>query len=369
VTTRDVVADAKSVSVTLFNGQSYPAKVLGTDTRTNLAVLQISPSHAVPYVVLGDGKKIAPGEWVIAIGSPFGLRDTVTAGVVSAVGRNILDGMIGKLIQIDAPTDQGNSGGPLFDQQGRVVGVNSAIFTPGSGSIGIGFAVPSNMVIQVVRQILANGKVVRGYLGVSAQQVTQPLAQAMGLPSGDTRATGALIREVVPQSPAFKAGLLPGDVVVSVDGSKVTSPFDFEWDVGKVAPGQDVQLKYFFDKRVNRASVTLAAAAPEREASSDQAQEVRFTNIPSLGMTLAPITAAARSELNLPWDARGAVVVNVVQNSQSYLGGLNPGDLLVAVGSQPVTGPSRVVTELQAASNRDESAVACVSFAMAKQCL
>jgi serine protease Do len=209
----------------------------------------------------------------------------------------------------------------------------------------------------VVRQILANGKVVRGYFGVSAQQVTQPLAQAMGLPAGDTRAAGALIREVVPQSPAFRAGLLPGDVVISVDGSKVTNPFDFEWDVGKVSPGQDVQLKYFFGKRVNRVSVTLAAAAPEREASSDQAQEVGFTNIPSLGMTLAPINAATRAKLNLPGNAQGAVVVDVMPNSQSYLGGLNPGDLLVAVGSQPVTGPNGVVTDLQAASNRDKPAV------------
>jgi serine protease Do len=147
VTTRDVVADANSVSATLSNGRSYPAKVLGTDALTNLAVLQIAPNHPVPYVILGGDTKVTPGEWVIAIGSPFGLRDTVTAGVVSAVERNILGGMIGKLIQIDAPMNQGNSGGPLFDQQGKVVGVNTAIFSPGSGSIGIGFAIPSNMVI------------------------------------------------------------------------------------------------------------------------------------------------------------------------------------------------------------------------------
>jgi serine protease Do len=358
VTTRDVVADARSVTVTLSNGQSYPAKVLGTDALTNLAVLQISASHPVPYVVLGRSTNIAPGEWVIAVGSPFGLRDTVTAGVVSAVERNILDGMIGKLIQVDAPMNQGNSGGPLFDQHGKVVGVNTAIFSPSSGSIGISFAIPSNMVIRVVHELLANGKVVRGYLGVSAQQVTRPLAQAMGLPAVDTRAAGALIREVVPQSPAFRAGLVPGDVVISVDGSKVTSPFDFEWDVGKAAPGQDVRLKYFFDKRINRVSVTLAAAAPEQGASSAQAEEVRCTNIPSLGMTLAPITAATRAQLNLPENAQGAVVVHVMPNSQSYLGGLDPGDLLVAVGNQPVTGPSGVVTELQAASNHDDSAVA-----------
>ena len=185
VTNNHVVKDAKTVSVTLSDGTSYPAKIIGTDPKTDLAVLKINVGHPLPYVELGSSKKVEPGEWVVAMGNPFGLGGTVTAGIVSALGRNIGDGPYDRFIQIDAPINEGNSGGPLFDQHGQVIGINTAILTPSGGSVGIGFAIPSDMVKRVVTQLVDSGKVTRGYLGVAAQQISPQMAQAMGLPSVD----------------------------------------------------------------------------------------------------------------------------------------------------------------------------------------
>src|SRR6516165_3215528 len=172
VTNNHVVKDARTVSVTMSDGNSYPAKIIGTDPKTDLAVIKISAGHPLPYVELGDSAAVVPGEWVIAMGNPFGLDGTVTAGIVSALGRDIGDGPYDKFIQIDAPINEGNSGGPLFDQKGQVIGINTAILSPSGGSVGIGFAIPSNTIKRITAQLISSGKVVRGYLGVAAQEIS-----------------------------------------------------------------------------------------------------------------------------------------------------------------------------------------------------
>ena len=224
VTNNHVVKNAKSVSVTLDDGSVLPAKIIGRDTRSDLAVIRINAGHKVPFINLGDSDEAQPGSWVVAVGNPFGLGGTVTAGIVSARGRDIGEGPYDSFIQIDAPINMGNSGGPLFTQDGKVVGVNTAIFSPSGGSVGIGFAIPSNTVKSVVAQLEKSGRVTRGFIGVEAQAVNTAMASALHLPpaSGDDR--GALVASVEPDSPAQTAGLQPGDVITGVNSPPYRQP-------------------------------------------------------------------------------------------------------------------------------------------------
>ena len=238
VTNNHVVRGATSVSVTLDDGTVLPARVIGRDKASDLAVLRVKSSHRLPFINLGDSNAAQPGAWVVAVGNPFGLGGTVTAGIVSARGRDIGEGSYDSFIQIDAPINQGNSGGPLFTQDGRVVGVNSAIISPSGGSVGIGFAIPSNTVKSVVAQLEKSGHVTRGYIGVQAQAVNAAMSDALHLPSGSTEDHGALVASVEPDGPASHAGLAPGDVIVAVNGQHVGNPRELAINVSQVIPGQ-----------------------------------------------------------------------------------------------------------------------------------
>jgi serine protease Do len=362
VTNNHVVKDAKSVSVTLSDGSTYSAKVLGTDPRTDLAVVKIDAGHPLPYVELGSSANVEPGEWVVALGNPFGLGGTVTAGIVSALGRDIGDGPYDKFIQIDAPINEGNSGGPLFDQQGQVIGINTAILSPSGGSVGIGFAIPSDMVKRVVDQLVASGKVVRGYLGVAAQEITPQMAQAMGLPTDDPATDGALVAAVSPGSPAFRAGLQPGDVITKVNGQTVTNPGDLASDIANVDPGHDTSLEYIRNGKTNDLSVAVATMPANPDADFQQGGTTQpATPSPgkaSLGLTLGPLTPDARSQLNLPDNANGAVIVNVKPNSPADQAGIQAGDLLVGVGQKDITDPDDAVAAIEAAKKSGSPAVA-----------
>jgi len=362
VTNNHVVKDAATVSVTLSGGESYPAKIIGTDPKTDLAVLKIDVGHPLPYVELGSSASVEPGEWVVAMGNPFGLDGTVTAGIVSALGRDIGDGPYDKFIQIDAPINEGNSGGPLFDQHGQVIGINTAILTPTGGSVGIGFAIPSDMIKRVVTQLISGGKVVRGYLGVAAQEISPQMAQAMGLPSADPSTDGALVAAISPNSPAFRAGLQPGDVITKVNGATVTNPSDLAGDIANVDPGHDTSVSFIRGGKEHDISVAVATMPNNPDADFQQGgSSQQATPAPAqgaLGLTLAPLTQDGRSQLNLPSDATGAVVTAVRPNSPADQVGLQPGDLLVGVGAQTVTSPDDAVAAISAARKSGASAVA-----------
>jgi serine protease Do len=362
VTNNHVVKDAKTVTVTLSNGSTYPAKILGTDARTDLAVLKIDAGRPLPFVDIGSSANVEPGEWVVALGNPFGLGGTVTAGIVSALGRDIGDGPYDKFIQIDAPINEGNSGGPLFDQRGDVIGVNTAILSPSGGSVGIGFAIPSDMVKRVVDQLVTSGKVVRGYLGVAAQEISPQMAQAMGLPNADPAKDGALVAAVSPNSPAFRAGLKPGDVITKVNDQVVTNPGDLASDIANVDPGHDTSITYVRGGNTS----TLSVAVTTMPANPDASFQVGSNAQPStpapghagLGLTLAPLTPDTRGQLNLPSSAAGAVIVNVKPNSAADQAGIQAGDLLVGVGHTDVKSPDQAVAAIDSAKKSGAPAVA-----------
>jgi serine protease Do len=361
VTNYHVVKDAKTVSVTLSDGKSYPAKILGMDPKTDLAVLKISAGELLPFVELGSSANVEPGEWVVAMGNPFGLGGTVTAGIVSALGRDIGDGPYDKFIQIDAPINEGNSGGPLFDQHGQVIGINTAILTPTGGSVGIGFAIPSDMIKHVVTQLISGGKVVRGYLGVAAQEISPQVAQAMGLPTADPTNDGALVAAVSAGSPAAHAGLQPGDVITKVDGAVVTNPNDLAADIANVIPGHDTAITYVRGGKPHDISVAVTVMPANPDAGFQQGGSSQTAPAPAqgeLGLTLAPLTPDARSQLNLPDDAAGALIAAVKPDSLADQAGLQQGDLLVGVGPQNVTSPDDAVADIEAARKSGASAVA-----------
>ncbi len=349
VTNNHVVKGATSVMVTLDSGATLKAKVIGTDPRTDLAVLKVTSDHPLPFIALGNSSDVEPGQWVIAVGNPFGLGGTVTAGIVSARGRDIGEGPYDSFIQVDAPINRGNSGGPLFTQDGKVVGVNTAILSPTGGSVGIGFAIPSNTVRDVVAQIEKSGHVTRGYLGVEAQSVSPAMATAMHLPKlahdgedGDAGA-GALVASVQKDSPAAHAGMQPGDVVRAVDGQVVANPRDLARNVANVAPGTTAKVDLVRDGGTRTLDVTLGNLPGQGAEASASRQG-------GIGLALAPITPDMRQQLDLPDDAHGAVVAQVKPGSPAEQAGLRAGDIVVGVGQSAVAGPRDAADAIRTAS-------------------
>ena len=347
VTNNHVVKDALSVSVTLDDGTQLPAKVIGRDPRSDLAVLRVDAGRKLAFIQLGDSDMIKPGQWVVAMGNPFGLGGSVSAGIVSARGRDIGSGPYDSFIQVDAPINQGNSGGPLFTQDGKVIGVNTAIISPSGGSVGIGFAIPSDTVRSVVAELERTGHVTRGYLGVSAQPLGGPMTAALHLPS----TAGALVAGVEPDSPAAKAGLEPGDVIESVNGAKVANPRDLALDVSAVKPGETASLHLLRDGGGKDVTVTVATLPGEaaHAGAADQQQ-------PGIGLALAPLSPDMRAQLNLPGRTRGAVVAEVRPGSPAEQAGLQQGDVVVGVGSKAVASPEEAVSAIRAATSSGKAA-------------
>ncbi len=347
VTNNHVIENARSVSVQLDDGTILPAKVIGRDKRSDLAVLKVDAHRALPFVDLGDSAKVRPGEWVVAMGNPFGLGGTVTAGIVSASGRDIHSGPYDNYIQVDAPINRGNSGGPLFTQDGHVVGVNTAILSPSGGSVGIGFAIPSDMVRTIVSQLEHGGHVTRGYLGVASQPVTPDMARALQLPVGHG---GALVAGVEANSPAAKAGLLPGDVISAVDGQAVESPRDLALDVSSLKPGVDTVLSVLRDGAARTVNVAVSELPSDRVVSRDEGNG-GDTHGKSIGLALAPLSSDMRGRLNLPNDAKGAVVAQVQPGSPAQASGLRQGDVIVGVGTKAVNSPEDAVSAIRQSTN------------------
>src|SRR3984885_12283625 len=318
VTNNHVVKNAKTVSVTLDDGTTVPAKVIGHDSRTDIAVLKVDAHHQLPYIQLGNSASVKPGQWVVAMGNPFGLGGSVTAGIVSASGRDIGDGPYDQFIQVDAPINQGNSGGPLFTQDGKVIGMNTAILSPSGGSVGIGFAIPSDMIRTVVGQLEKSGHVTRGFIGVQAQQVSDTMAKAMHLSSQ----SGALIAGGQPVPPASKAGIEPGDVITAVNGMSVKNPRDLALDVAGVQPGDEAKLDVMHNGEAKTITLKVAQLPNEQVASTGGTQESQGR----IGLALAPLSPELSDQLNVPKDTKGVVVREVQPGSPAEQAGLQAGD-------------------------------------------
>ncbi len=347
VTNNHVVQNAEDVTVTTDDGKTYTAKVIGTDTRTDLALIKID-GNSFPYVKLADA---APrvGDWVLAVGNPFGLGGTVTAGIVSARGRDIGAGPYDDFIQIDAPVNKGNSGGPTFDVEGNVIGVNTAIFSPSGGSVGIAFAIPAETVKNVVAQLRDKGTVTRGWIGVQIQPVTPDIADSMGL----KQATGALVAEPQAGSPAAKAGIQSGDVITSVDGQDIHDARELARRIGTMAPGITVQLGVIHQGENKTLSLTLGTLPAEKQASNVPSgqREVPDSDIPKLGLTLAPASKVSGS------NGEGVVVTAVAGGGVAAEHGFKVGDVILDVGGKTVATPSDVSKSLADAQKEGKHAV------------
>ncbi len=334
VTNNHVVQSAENVQVTTDDGKTYSAKVIGTDSRTDLALIKVDGKD-FPYVKLSDG---APrvGDWVLAVGNPFGLGGTVTAGIVSARGRDIGAGPYDDFIQIDAPVNKGNSGGPSFDVDGNVIGVNTAIFSPSGGSVGIAFDIPADTVKSVVAQLREKGSVTRGWIGVQIQPVTADIAESLGL----QKAAGALVSEPQPNSPAAKAGIESGDVIVAVDGNAITDARELARRIGTMAPGTSVKLALMRQGQEKTVTLTLGTLPNEKAASNQETQHATpDADMPKLGLTLAPSNKDGTV-------GNGVVVTAVDPNGIAADHGFQVGDVILDVGGKTVANPADVRKQL-----------------------
>ena len=346
-TNNHVVAGATSVTVTLHNGTVLPATIVGRDERMDLALLRVHASAPLPSVQFGDSDHVRIGDWVLAIGNPFGLGGTVTAGIVSARGRNLDEGPYDDFIQTDAPINRGNSGGPLFDMQGQVIGINTAIFSPSGGSIGIGFSIPSNLAKPVLAQLLKYGHPRRGWLGVRIQEVTPDIAASLGLKPP----SGALVAGVNAGGPADKAGLKTGDVILTFNGHAVEDMHALPLIVAETSIGATVPVKVWRNGKTETLQAVVGELPPETQVATNappQPPATAETAISSLGLSLAPVSGALRDKYHLGANQKGVVVTEVSPGGPASEKGLKPGDVVLEVQQQEVSTPSDVISRLDA---------------------
>jgi serine protease Do len=350
VTNNHVVGDSEKIEVTLRDQSHFPARLLGKDDKTDLAVLKIDADRPLPTVSWGDSDKTRVGDWVVAVGNPFGLTGTATAGIVSSRGRDLGSGPYDDYIQIDAPLNSGNSGGPLFNGDGQVVGVNTAIYTPNGGSIGIGFAIPSNSAEKIVAELQQNGSVQRGWLGVAIQPVTPDVADSLGLKKPE----GALVATVMEGSPAATAGVRQGDVVLDFNGSPVTTPRDLSRAVADSIVDSKKALTVWRDNRKIELNIQIGemprqvASAEDRPAKSTKPHKGGI-ELSGLGLTLAPVDSGTRARYGLPRDASGALITSVADGGDAAEKGLQAGDVITRVNQNAVAGPADVVRAVEKA--------------------
>ncbi|RWK42891.1 Do family serine endopeptidase [Mesorhizobium sp.] len=340
VTNNHVVADASEIHVVFSDKENLPAQLVGRDPATDLAVLKIEPRPNMTTTAWGDSDAVQPGAWTIAIGSPFGLGGTVTVGVLSARSRDINAGPYDDFLQTDASINRGNSGGPLFNARGEVIGVNTAIVSPTGGSIGIGFAVPSRTARNVVDQLIRTGRIERGYIGVRLQEITPSIAEALGIQGSK----GALVASVEPGSPAEQAGIQAGDVITRFNGKDIQSVHDLTLAAASQKPGTRTTLTRNRGGSQQEIALTIGQRDDEEQQQTGAVPRSDTADA-RLGLSLSPIPDEARQQLGLEPDTTGVFVQEVAPNSLAAENGFQPGDVIVSANNRNVTQPSDIQEE------------------------
>ncbi|MDF2232529.1 DegQ family serine endoprotease [Albimonas sp. CAU 1670] len=356
VTNNHVIDGADEIKVNFTDGSSLNAELVGTDPKTDVALLKVTADHDLPHVPFANSDATRVGDWVMAIGNPFGLGGSVSAGIISARNRDINAGPYDDFLQTDAAINRGNSGGPLFDMSGAVVGMNTAIISPTGGSIGIGFAVPANIVKNVVDQLQEYGSTRRGWLGVSIQEVTPDIAESLGL----DKAAGALVAQVVEDGPAAESGLQNGDVILNFDGRPVDTMRDLPRMVAETKAHKKVEVEVWRKGEVETVEVELGLLeedAPVLNASADVTPQAESQGAEALGMTLTEITPQARQDYGLADDLAGVLVEKVDDASNAAEKGLRPGDVIVEVAQEAVASPQDVEARVQSAKDQGRKSV------------
>jgi serine protease Do len=358
VTNNHVVANAETdkVTVAFHDNSKHPAKIIGRDELTDVALLKIDAPQPLPFVAWGDSDAAKVGDWVVAVGNPFGLGGTVTAGIISARGRNIQAGPYDDFLQIDAAINRGNSGGPTFNLGGQVVGINTAIYSPSGGSVGIGFAVPASLARTVIDQIRQQGHVTRGWLGVQIQPITPEIAKGLGLDPNNPK--GALVADVVPDSPAAKAGLKQGDVILRFADKEVKDAHDLPRLVAETPVGQKVEATVLRNGKEQpvQVAITELKDQPKLAATGGGREGMRPKRSSALGLQLAPLSDDVRERADVPKSVTGVIIVGVSPDSPAA-GVVEPGDVIVSVNQQPVTDPAEAGDKLKEAAAQKQASV------------
>jgi serine protease Do len=358
VTNNHVIDGADEITVTLSDDSQHTAELIGRDPKTDLALLKIDAGRDLPFVPWGNSTAARVGDWVVAIGNPFGLGGTVTAGIISARQRDINQGPYDSFLQTDASINRGNSGGPMFNLDGEVIGVNTAIFSPTGGSVGVGFAIPSAIAERVIAQLRDFGQTRRGWLGVRIQTVTDEIAESIGLDS----ARGALVSSVSEGGPAEKSGIEAGDVILTFDGKPVDSMRELPRIVAETDIGKSVPVEVWRDERRQTIAVqvgeleeevpVLASTGPRGDAT-----EPEEAAIDALGVTATSITDQMRQQFSLPDDLRGVVITRVDPGSAAAEKSLLPGDVIVEVSQEEVSTPGQIAEKIREAKDSNRSSV------------
>lgn len=342
VTNNHVIQDADEINVILHDETNLKASLVGRDPKTDIALLKVTSPKPLPAVTFGDSDKMKVGDWIVVIGNPFGLGGTVTQGIISARARDINSGPYDDYIQTDASINRGNSGGPMFNLQGEVIGISTAIFSPSGGSVGIGFAIPSAMAKNVVDQLKSSGKIRRGWLGVRIQNMTEEIAKSLNLPS----TSGALVSSLTPDSPAAKAGVQPGDVILSFDGKQVGEMRRLPRMVAEAGINRSVPVKVWRNGKEVSLNVLIGEMQDEEQADSEDGGKEekpvttgKVITIPELDAKFANISGEARRAYNIGDDAKGILVVSLGDNSPLADKGVRPGDLVVEAAQKEVKEP------------------------------
>jgi len=350
VTNAHVAKEASSITVTTSDGKEYEAELVGLDEKTDLALLKIEADGPFPFVRFGDSTEVQVGDKVIAVGNPFGLGGSVTAGIISAKGREVGAGPYDDFLQVDAPINRGNSGGPTFNLDGEVIGVNTLIFSPSGGNVGIAFAISANLAKEVIADLMDDGKVERGWLGVRIQPVDEDIAAALGLAQPE----GALVSSVDEGSPAAAAGLAPGDVILEFNGKKITKLRDLTRAVAEAGPGKAATVRVLRKGSEQTLTAVLGQMPDTTMARAEPRHEENAQ--PRLGLALAPLDEETRQQLGLEGE-QGALVTRVQPDGPAAAKGLEPGDVITAIGGRKVASPADVAAAVKEAYGKGKKAV------------